>query len=97
MAKLEREEIFKNLVSILNDLLEDWEYSGEITMKTSMMNDLEFESIDAVALGEALEEYYQQPLPFTAFLTELGEKGIKDFYIADLVEFLYQNSVERKG
>lgn len=96
MASLERDEFFKELTTILNDLLEDWEYSDEINMETSMVNDLEFESIDAVALGEALETHYQQSLPFTEFLTELGEKGIKDFFVSDLVEFLYQN-VERKA
>ncbi len=95
MAQREREEIFKDLLSILNDLLEDWEYSGEITMETSMMNDLEFESIDAVALGEALEMHYQQTLPFAEFLTDLGERGIKDFFVSDLVEFLHRN-VEKK-
>jgi acyl carrier protein len=92
MATLEsREEIFKDVVSILNDLLEDREYSGKFAMETSIINDLEFESIDAVVLGEALEEHYQQSLPFAEFLTEPGEMGLRDFTIGDLVGLLYQN------
>lgn len=91
MAQMTREEMFDDLCTILGELLEDWEYSGELTLETSMMNDLEFESIDAVALGEALEDHYKQTLPFAEFLTKLGEQGVKDFFVSDLVTFLHQN------
>ena len=91
MAQMTHEEIFDDLSTVLGELLEDWEYSGELTLDTSMMNDLEFESIDAVALGEALEDHYQQVLPFAQFLTKLGEQGVKDFFVSDLVTFLQQN------
>ncbi len=91
MAKFDRETLRNDLIKILSDLRDDWEYSGEITESTGLFQDLEFESIDAVALGSAIEEHYNCSLPFAQFLTEASEREAKDITVGELVNFLVEN------
>ena len=51
------------------------EYSGEITRETLFFSDLGLVSIDAVVLGETLQNHYGQPLPFPKFLSAAAERG----------------------
>ncbi len=85
---VDRKEIMRDLTQILTELREDWDYDGEITEETGIFADLGFESIDAVALGSAIEDHYNQSLPFAEFLTKAGERQATDIYVRDLVEFL---------
>ena len=91
MAKVTEETVYTDLLDILNDLTGDWEYSGEISRDTFLLADLDFESIDAVALGTAVEERFQQSLPFAEFLAEVAEREVKDIRVGELSNFIYQN------
>jgi acyl carrier protein len=97
MPQPEREAIRSELLTILTGLRDDWEYSGEITERTGLFSDLEFESIDAVALGTAIEEHYNQSLPFAEFLTKASERKATDITVGELVTFLAQNLHSSKG
>jgi acyl carrier protein len=97
MSDLDRTAVLSSVVSILSDLREDWEYSDEITEKTGIFSDLEFESIDAVALGSAIEEHFNQSLPFAQFLTEAGERDAQDIYVGELVDFVMANLRPKKN
>lgn len=85
---MDRTRIMQDLTQILTDLREDWDYDGQITEDTGIFADLGFESIDAVALGSAIEDYYNRSLPFAEFLTKAGERQATDIYVRDLVDFL---------
>jgi acyl carrier protein len=91
MNKVTQEQVFADLLSILNELTQDWEYSGDISLQTSLFNDLGFESIDAVALGTAVEEHYQQTLPYAEFLAEIGQREEQDIFVGDIVKFVHKN------
>ncbi len=91
MAKATEETVYADVLDILNDLTGDWEYSGEISKDTFLLADLDFESIDAVALGTAIEESFQQSLPFPEFLAEVAEREVKDISVGELSNFIYQN------
>ncbi len=91
MPTLTHEQIFKDLQGILKELSTEWEYSGEITQGTGFLNDLGFESIDIVAFGSAIEDYYRQPFPFAQFLSEVAKKQAQDVYVGDIVQLIYQN------
>jgi acyl carrier protein len=91
MAKVTEEAVYNDLLDILNDLTGDWEYSGEISRDTFLLADLDFESIDAVALGTAIEERFQKSLPFAEFLAEVAEREVKDIRVGELSNFIYQN------
>lgn len=97
MSEQDRTAVLSSVVSILGDLREDWEYTDEITEKTGIFQDLEFESIDAVALGSAIEEHFNQSLPFAQFLTEAGERDAQDIYVGELVDFVMTNLRPKKS
>src|SRR5215470_17651483 len=77
MTEVDRQTVKDRLMSMLLELREDWEYSAELTEKTGLFKDLGFESIDAVALGSAIEEDYGQKLPLAELLTRAGEQGLE--------------------
>ncbi len=91
MAGFDRETLRDDLLKILTELRDDWEFSGEITEATRLFQDLEFESIDAVALGSAIEEHYDRSLPFAEFLTKAGEREAADITVGELLGFLVEN------
>ena len=64
------------------------EYSDEITSETMFFGDLGFVSIDAIVLGETLEQQYGCPIPFQRFLGQLAEENVQDIAVGRLAQFL---------
>jgi acyl carrier protein len=91
MNQASKDQIFHGLLTILDELSEDWEHSGEISLETTFLEDLGFESIDVVALGAAIEEHYRQEFPFAQFLAEVGQREAQDIRVGEVVEFIYQH------
>lgn len=91
MPKPDHDTIFKDILTTLEKVGEDWEYSDEITLDTFLLEDLGLESIDVVVLGEFLEEHYNQDFPFTEYFTELAQQDISDIRISDLVKFIHDH------
>lgn len=91
MAKPSKEVIFNDLLSLLNQLSGDWEYSGEISGETLLIEDLGFESIDIVVLCTNVEQHYQQQMPFAQFLAEVGQREVRDIQVNELVDFFHQH------
>jgi acyl carrier protein len=91
MTNPTRDEIKVDLVRIIQEIRDDWDYSGEIKESMGLFRDLGFESIDAVALGTALEEYFDRALPFAEFLTKAREENWPDITVGYLLEFLTAN------
>ena len=88
MQPLDRDAVRGDLVTILSEVREDWEYTDEITEQTGIFKDLGYESIDAVVLGSAIEEHFDQSLPFAEFLTKSNEQQAKEITIGNLLDFL---------
>jgi acyl carrier protein len=86
-----QDQILEDLIAILEDLSDEWECSDEITMETSFLDDLGFESIDIVAFGTAIEEHYQQTFPFAEYLAEVGQREELDIKLGEVVEFVHKN------
>jgi len=91
MTVVSKESIFDTLLGMLNQMLGDWEYSGEITPETFLVSDLGFESLDIVVLGETIQKHYQRTLPFAQFLAEIGQREIRDIRVGEFVEFVHQH------
>lgn len=64
------------------------EYSGPIDGDTLFFADLGLASIDAVVLGETLEQHYGRRLPFAEMMAELGRREDRDLRIGELAAFL---------
>lgn len=88
MTATSRDNIRDEILGILKQIRDDWECSAEITESTGLFRDLGFESIDAVALGSALEDHFNQTLPFAEFLTRAREEQWADITIGRLTDFL---------
>ncbi|HEX3450976.1 MAG TPA: acyl carrier protein [Isosphaeraceae bacterium] len=65
--------------------------SSAIDEHTRFFADLGLASIDAVVLGERLQEHYGCPLPFNELMAEMGRRTQRDLSIGELVEFLAAN------
>lgn len=85
-----KEQIMNDVAGILRDF-HGREYSGPIGPQTCFFADLGLASIDAVVLGETLEEYYGRKIPFQLFMADLGRRAVRDIQIGELVDFLHQH------
>ena len=83
-------EILADVAGILSDF-QGREYSGPIDRETRFFADLGLASIDAVVLGEMLQEHYGRPLPFGELMADLGRRADRDLSIGELTEFLARN------
>lgn len=90
MQRFDRDSVRSELLKVMTSLRDDWEYSGQITEQTGIFQDLGFESIDAVALGSAIEDHYNRSLPFAEFLMKANERQAKDITVGELVTFLVE-------
>ena len=80
-------EILADVARMLADF-QGREYSGPIDRETRFFADLGLASIDAVVLGEMLQEHYGQPLPFGELMGDLGRRVDRDLSIGELSAFL---------
>ena len=65
--------------------------SSAIDEHTRFFADLGLASIDAIVLGERLQEHYGRPLPFNELMAEIGRRTQRDLSIGELVAFLAAN------
>ena len=64
---------------------------------TRFFADLGLASIDAVVLGEAIQEHLGRSLPFDQFLAELGQREERDLTIGELISFLERHGSATSG
>ena len=84
-------EIKAHILKLLAQLARDWEYDGEITSDTFLFTDLGFQSLDAVVLGNSLQEHYGQIIPYADFLASIGQRTSNDVTVGEWVDFTYQH------
>ena len=80
-------EILGDLARVFSDF-GGREYSGPIGPETRFFADLGLASIDAVVLGETLQERYDRPLPFGELMADLGRRADRDLTLGELAAFL---------
>ncbi len=72
---------------LLEQLSEDWDYDEEITGATWLFSDLGFQSLDAVVLGNTLQERFGRPIPFADLLVAIGQRPVNDVTVDEWVDF----------
>jgi acyl carrier protein len=87
MAVLSRAEILRDVVAILEKEL-GVQSSSSIGEETRFFADLGLASIDAVVLSEAIQRFYDRPLPFNELMAEIGRRTDRDLSMGELVSFL---------
>jgi acyl carrier protein len=83
--------VLAEVFDMINQMADDWEYSGDVTEGTRFLADMGLESLDLVILGTLLQQRYGQ-LPFAEFLAEIGNRPIaeRDITVGELVEYVCQ-------
>lgn len=89
--KRAREDILADILHLLRQLADDWEYSEEITEETRLFQDMGLESLDVVVLATAVQEHYKQVLPFPEFFARVGEREQRDIAVGEWVDFVYEH------
>jgi acyl carrier protein len=90
MNAISREQVLHDLAGILRNF-HGREYSDEIGPHTRFFGDLGLASIDAVVLGETIEEHYGRKLPFHEFMAALGQRAARDIELGELAGFLHRH------
>jgi len=83
-------EILGDIASILSTQL-GVQSSGSIDLETRFFADLGLASIDAVVLGEAIQNHYNRRLPFNELMAEIGRRANRDLSIGELVAFVSEH------
>ena len=86
-ASPSRAELLADLAAILGSF-NGRDYSGTIKPETRFFADLGLASIDAVVLGETLQEHYGRPLPFGDLMADLGRRTERDMSVGEVADFL---------
>lgn len=82
-----QEKIWSDIEGVLRNF-HGREYSGRIGPETRFFADLGLASIDAVVLGETLQQLYGRTLPFGELMADLGRRDDRDMNLGELAEFL---------
>ncbi len=88
MMKPAQQEILEYVLGLLRTLAHDWDYAQELGAESLLFSQLGFESLDAVVLGTAIQDHYQQQMPFAELLAEVGQREFRDLSVAELVQFI---------
>ncbi len=78
------------VIGIIDEVTRDWEtgFNGSVTVDTTLVEDLGFESIDMVQLVTAIEQRFnRRDLPFEQLMMEDGRYK-SDFTVGEIVSFL---------
>jgi acyl carrier protein len=86
-----REKIQDDVMELLSELADDWEYEGTITEETKLLGDMGLESLDIVVLATSLQQRYNQDLPFSEFFAEIGQRPTPDVSVREWTDFMVQH------
>lgn len=81
-------EILGYVRELLGQLSRDWDFPGEVGPGTRMFGDLQFESLDIVVFGTAVQEHYGCEMPFAQLFSAIGESGTRDITVGEMVAFI---------
>lgn len=84
-----KEKIEENLISIIDDLVQDWDIDMDdgITGSTSLVKDLDFASVDIIQLCVAIEQSYGKKIGFQSLLMKEG-CYVEDLTVGEIAGFL---------
>ena len=78
-------EVVRQFILAVMDEEED---EIEVELNTSFQDDLELESIEMIALGDELQNYYGDRLDFAHWLSQLSLQDLMALSVGDLVQWI---------
>ena len=86
-----RNDILVDILQILRELADDWEYDSDITQETLLISDMGFASLDVVILANTAQQRFGQVFPFPEFFAEIGQRENRDVSVGEWVDFISQH------
>jgi acyl carrier protein len=85
-------QVLASVVTLLDELKEDWDYEAEIVPETRFVADLGLESLEIVVLSTMVQQTYGR-LPFPEYFDEIGRRPVedRDITVAELVNFISEH------
>ncbi len=81
-------ELQRQVISVIETLIQDWDLDAPVTPDTRLVADLEFESIDIIQMVVAFEQHFgNRKLGFDALLMQNG-RYVEDLSITQIADFL---------
>ncbi|MBM4290519.1 MAG: acyl carrier protein [Deltaproteobacteria bacterium] len=88
MSHSETQALLGEVARLILAVMEEEEGAVAITLETRFQADLELESIELIALGDALRARYGEGLSVASWLTALSLEDLMDLKVGDLVSWL---------
>ena len=88
MSHTETQALLAEVARLILEVMEEEEGAVVITLETRFQADLELESIELIALGDALRARYGERLSVASWLTSLSLEDLMDLKVGDLVSWL---------
>ncbi|WP_457573343.1 acyl carrier protein [Desulfolithobacter sp.] len=91
MSSTNRENVEKSLIEIIEDLVQDWglDLADGISGRTSLVEDLDFASVDIIQLCVAIEQFYGKKIGFQSLLMEDGSY-VSDLTVNQIADYVAQ-------
>ena len=89
--KRSRSDILEDVLMLLRELADDWEYGGTITSDTRLVAEMGLESLDVVVLALSTQEHYGQTMPVAELFAGIGERDDRDMSVGEWVDFIHQH------
>ena len=89
MTEQAPQSVLDDLVYILRNFPGREDYFDDIDRRTRFFDDLGMVSIDAVMLGEKLEQRYGYRFPFNELIADLIERQAEDLEVGELADFIH--------
>ena len=87
--KTGRSEILTYIVTTIEELSRDWDYSHAVGAETLLFSELGMESLDVVVLGTSIQEHFHFQMPLAELLADVGQRAQRDLSIGELVDFVH--------
>ena len=86
-----RDIIQVDTIALLRSLAADWDYSGEITLDTYLIQNLGSTSLDVVILSTTVQQKYDTIMPFTDLFADIGQREVRDITVGEWIDFVYRS------
>jgi acyl carrier protein len=88
MSPTQTQALLSEVRALILEVMEEEEGAVVIQLETRFQADLELESIELIALGDALRARYGERLSVASWLTSLSIEDLMDLKVGDLIEWL---------
>jgi hypothetical protein len=84
-----RGEVFRQFAALLPEVRKDWDPNEEITDQMSLLGDMNWRSIELIALAHRTQEHYQQVFPFNDLFAQVMQRKTRDLSVSEWVDFIH--------